>query len=168
MRAVAGACRCLAIATGATTSSALDVTVLPKPGFPLPAGDVDSSSPRLELVLSKYRSPVDVWFERRPALPAWAPQRVHGEPRQQAIYQRGAIWRSPALVGNAGTFVDGGYIVSSYGFTAEPDFLYLLDRRTGKVLDSLSVPSAPEIIKLRGKRLHVRTYDHQVVARILR
>jgi hypothetical protein len=79
------------------------------------------------------------------------------------------LWRSPALVANARTFVvTGDLIVSGYGFTAEPDFLYLLDRRTGKVLDRLAVPSAPEVIKLRGDRLHVRTYDRQIVARIVR
>jgi hypothetical protein len=47
-------------------------------------------------------------------------------------------------------------------------FLYLLDRGTGRVLDRLAVPSAPEIVKLRGGRLHVRTYDRQLVARIVR
>ena len=79
------------------------------------------------------------------------------------------LWRSPALVANARTFdVAGDLIVSGYGFTAEPDFLYLLDRRTGKVLDRLPVPSAPEIVKVRGERLHVRTYDRDVVARIVR
>ncbi len=70
---------------------------------------------------------------------------------------------------NARTFlVSGNLIVSGYGFTAEDDFLYLLDRRTGKVLDRLPVPSAPEVIKLRGDRLYVRTYDRQVVGRIVR
>lgn len=79
------------------------------------------------------------------------------------------LWRSPALVANARNFVvDGNLIVSGYGFTAEPDFLYLVDRRTGKVLDRLAVPSAPEVIKLRGDRLHVRTYDRDVVVRVRR
>jgi outer membrane protein assembly factor BamB len=79
------------------------------------------------------------------------------------------LWRSPALVANSRTFVVAGdLIVSGYGFTAEPDYLYLLSRRTGKVLDRLSVPSAPEVIKLRGNRVHVRTYDRDVVARIVR
>jgi outer membrane protein assembly factor BamB len=78
-------------------------------------------------------------------------------------------WRSPALVANARTFVvDGDSIVAGYGFTAEPDFLYLLDRRSGKVLDRLSVPSAPEIVRLRGGSLHVRAYDRQPVVRIRR
>jgi hypothetical protein len=76
-------------------------------------------------------------------------------------------WRSPALVASASTFVlDGGYI-SGYGFTAEPDFLYLLDRGTGRVLDRLTLPTAPEIIRRRGNTLHVRTYDHVVVAQTI-
>ena len=74
------------------------------------------------------------------------------------------LWRSAALVANARTFVvTGDLIVAGYGFTAEPDFLYLLDRHSGRVLDRLPVPSAPEIIKLRGDTLHVRTYDRQLV-----
>lgn len=79
------------------------------------------------------------------------------------------LWRSPALVANARTFVVAGdLIVAGYGFTAEPDFLYLLDRRTGRVRDRLLVPSAPETIKLRGGLVHMRTYDRQVVAQIRR
>lgn len=78
-------------------------------------------------------------------------------------------WRSRALVANARTFVVAGdLIVSGYGFTAEPDFLYLLDRRSGRVLHRLPVPSAPEVIELRGNRLYVRTYDRDVIARIVR
>lgn len=79
------------------------------------------------------------------------------------------LWRSPALVANARTFVVArDVIVSGYGFTRELDFLYLLDRKTGRVLDRLPVPSAPEIIERRGDRLEVRTYDRKVVARIVR
>jgi outer membrane protein assembly factor BamB len=79
------------------------------------------------------------------------------------------VWRSPALVANARTFVvTGDLIVAGYGFTAEPDFLYLLDRVTGKALRRLPVPSAPERIALRADGLHVRTYDHQLVVRISR
>ncbi len=79
------------------------------------------------------------------------------------------LWRSRALVANARTFVvTGDLIVAGYGFTAEPDFLYVLDRRTGRVLDRLAVPSAPDVIRLRGDLLHVRTYDRQLVVRIRR
>jgi hypothetical protein len=84
--------------------------------------------------------------------------------------ERGTVvWRSPALVANARTFVvTADLVVTGYGFTEEPDFLYLLDRRTGRVLDRLEVPSAPEVIRLRGDRLLVPTYDRSVVARIVR
>lgn len=77
------------------------------------------------------------------------------------------LWRSPALVANARTFVvSGDLIVAGYGFTAEPDYLYVLDRLTGKVRSRLRVPSAPEIVKLRGSLLHVRTYDRQLVLKL--
>jgi hypothetical protein len=83
------------------------------------------------------------------------------------LVRKKTLWRSPALVANARTFVvTGDLIVSGYGFTREPDFLYLLDRRTGRVLDRLELPTAPEAIRLKGGRVHVRTYDHDVVARI--
>ena len=82
---------------------------------------------------------------------------------------RRMLWRSPALVANARTFVViGDLIVAGYGFTREPDFLYLLDRTSGGVLDRLPLPTAPERITLRAGLLRVRTYDHDVVARIAR
>ncbi len=77
------------------------------------------------------------------------------------------LWRSRALVANASTFVvTGGVIVSGYGFTSEPDYLFVLDRRTGHVLDRLPVPSAPEALALHGERLSVRTYDRSLVVRL--
>lgn len=80
---------------------------------------------------------------------------------------RRAIWRSPALVANALNFlVTQHYVIAGYGFTNEPDYLYVLDRRTGRVLDRLLLPNGPERIRLTGNLLHVRTYDHAVVARL--
>jgi hypothetical protein len=79
------------------------------------------------------------------------------------------IWRSAALVGNARTFqVLGTVLVTGYGFTAEPDYLFLLDRATGKLVDRLLVPSAPEYVLRKGSRLYVRTYDHDLVAKLYR
>ena len=78
------------------------------------------------------------------------------------------LWRTPGLVANAQTFVvTGNLIVSGYGFTAEPDYLYLIDRRTGRVRDRLAVPSGPERIVLQDGRLKVRTYDHQLVVKLV-
>jgi outer membrane protein assembly factor BamB len=80
----------------------------------------------------------------------------------------GAIrWRSPALVANADSFaIVGHVIVTGYGFTAEPDYLFALDRRTGAILARLPVPSAPERIRMTGSTLTVRTYDHVLTVRL--
>jgi hypothetical protein len=80
---------------------------------------------------------------------------------------RKALWRSPALVANAKTFaLTPRYLVTGYGFTAEPDYLYLLDRRTGHVAERLKLPTAADRITREGSRLHVRTYDHDLVVQL--
>ena len=82
---------------------------------------------------------------------------------------RKPLWRSPALVANANEFVvAGNVIVTGYGFTAAPDYLYLLDRRTGRVLDRLGLPTMAEQIVRHGSTFSVRTYDHYVVAKLVR
>src|SRR5262249_25299662 len=64
------------------------------------------------------------------------------------------IWRSPALVANALNFlITQNYVIAGYGFTNERDYLYLLDRRTGRVLDRLLLPNGPETIRLQGNLL---------------
>ncbi len=77
-------------------------------------------------------------------------------------------WRSPALVANAWRFeLVAGVVVTGYGFTEEPDYLYLLSRRTGAPLARLLVPTAPDFIVRKGGLLYVRTYDHGVVAKLV-
>jgi hypothetical protein len=76
-------------------------------------------------------------------------------------------WRSPALVANAGNFVLlGDTLISGYGFTSEPDYLYAIDRRTGRVQGRLLLPSSPERIARHGNVLTVDTYDHRLVVRV--
>ena len=77
------------------------------------------------------------------------------------------LWRSGALVANARTFVvTPDYLVTGYGFTNEPDWLYLLDRKTGRVVERLKLPTGPERITKSGDRIVVRTYDHVVVVKL--
>jgi outer membrane protein assembly factor BamB len=76
-------------------------------------------------------------------------------------------WRSPALVANAGNFVLlNDTIVSGYGFTDEPDYLYAIDRATGRVKGRLLLPSSPERIARHGNVLTVDTYDHRLTIRV--
>jgi hypothetical protein len=78
------------------------------------------------------------------------------------------LWRSPALVANAADFVLlNGVIVSGYGFTDEPDYLYAIDRGTGHVVGRLLVPTGPQRIVRHGNTLTVDTYDHRLTVRVL-
>lgn len=74
------------------------------------------------------------------------------------------LWRSQPLIANAANFViRGGAILSGYGFTAEPDFLFVLDRASGRVLSKVKVASGPDYLIEKDGDLLVRTYDHDYV-----
>jgi hypothetical protein len=77
------------------------------------------------------------------------------------------LWRSPAQIANADDFVMlNTVVVSGYGFTNEPDYLYATNRKTGRVEARLLLPNAPEHITRRGGKLFVRTYDHNLVVKV--
>jgi hypothetical protein len=74
--------------------------------------------------------------------------------------QRKVLWRTDPLVSNGRFRVRGCYIVAGYGFTAEPDHVHVVDRATGRVLQSIAVSSSPEELTLRGRdRLDARLYS---------
>lgn len=61
-----------------------------------------------------------------------------------------ALWRSDYLVSNAYNFeIIGDNIVCGYGFTAEPDFIYILDKYTGKKLHTIKVATGPIILYVK-------------------
>lgn len=77
------------------------------------------------------------------------------------------LWRSPSLVANASTFVVlDDVIVSGYGFTAEPDFLYLIDRKKGEVVARQPVKTGPEVILFQEGQIFVRCYNTDEVFRV--
>ncbi len=74
------------------------------------------------------------------------------------------LWRTDALVSNSTDFlIVDDVIISGYGFTDEPDFLYQIDRNTGKTIDKILLKSAPEYIIKKDAIIYVRTYhtDYQ-------
>ncbi len=74
------------------------------------------------------------------------------------------LWTTKNLTASAwGFIVHGDVIVSGYGFTDEPDFLYVIDRHCGKILQTIRLKTAHEVLIPRGDRLYVRTYDHDYV-----
>jgi hypothetical protein len=79
------------------------------------------------------------------------------------------LWRSPAQVANALDFVMlNRTLISGYGFTAEPDYLYAIDIKTGKVRGRLLLPNAAQTIaRHRNNMLTVTTYDHRLVVKVI-
>jgi hypothetical protein len=74
------------------------------------------------------------------------------------------MWATDPLVANAHeALISGGSIITGYGFTAEPDFLFVLDLATGKVDQKIPLKSGPSFIRKNGDRLFVRTYDMDYV-----
>lgn len=67
------------------------------------------------------------------------------------------VWRTPALVSNNLFIVEGDWIFCGYGFSSEPDFLYIVDRNSGQVVWTTRLDSAHEYLELNGDKLSVVT-----------
>ncbi|MFT5512489.1 MAG: hypothetical protein ACI8SE_000887 [Bacteroidia bacterium] len=78
------------------------------------------------------------------------------------------IWRSDPLVSNSSTFaIQGDHIFSGYGFTNEDDFLFGLNRFTGKVVLKHPLKKGPRYIIEKDNQLYVRTYNRNYVFNII-
>ncbi len=70
------------------------------------------------------------------------------------------IFRSEPLVANGFNFqIIDDTIICGYGFTSEPDYIYLLDRYDGKTVDKIPVKSAPYQFEVVDDTLYVATYN---------
>ncbi|MEM6291762.1 MAG: hypothetical protein AAGA54_10870 [Myxococcota bacterium] len=58
------------------------------------------------------------------------------------------LWRTKSLVSNNRFFIADDYVVAGYGFTAEPDNLFVVRRSDGKVMQKIRLPKAHENIEL--------------------
>lgn len=74
------------------------------------------------------------------------------------------IWKSEPLVCNSYNFeIVEDIIFTGYGFTAEPDYLFQIDRLTGTVLEQYKINSRADYIIYKDDKLYVRTYDTDYV-----
>ncbi|WP_029233065.1 DUF3298 and DUF4163 domain-containing protein [Butyrivibrio sp. VCB2006] len=70
------------------------------------------------------------------------------------------LWKSEPQVSNASNFVIvDDTLICGYGFTAEPDYIYLLDKYTGDKVEQIKVNSAPYQFEVQGDKLYVATYN---------
>ncbi len=78
-----------------------------------------------------------------------------------------ALWHSAAQVANAANFTFlGDYLLTGYGFTKEPDYLYLLRTSDGSIAARIPVKSGPEEIVVVGEKVYVHTYRWDYVFRV--
>ncbi len=77
------------------------------------------------------------------------------------------LWRSQPLICNSRNFlVEGDVIITGYGFTQEKDFIYLLDKYSGRVIGKTKIASAAEMFIKKDGKLFVRTYNTDYVFEI--
>lgn len=77
------------------------------------------------------------------------------------------LWRTDPLVSNAGNFlILDDVILSGYGFTAEDDYLYQINRKNGEVMDQMKLPTAPYYLMRKENTLYVRTYNSDLTYEI--
>jgi hypothetical protein len=179
----------------ALLAGAFPLTVLPRPPFPGPMATPKQGGVHF-VVLSSHRVAPTLGFTRVQRLAnqlliygndgssgryvvspgryafdfgkyAWPPRGLNGYLNAIDLKTKKLLWRSPTQVANAEDFVMlNTVLVSGYGFTDEPDYLYAISRKTGRVVARLPLPNAPEHITRRGSTLYVRTYDHDLVVRV--
>ena len=77
------------------------------------------------------------------------------------------LWKSAPLVCNSSNFVIAeDALICGYGFTDEPDFIYVLDLGDGSIANKIKVRTAPEVFAHVGNELRVATYNTEYVYNI--
>ena len=77
------------------------------------------------------------------------------------------LWRSADQTYNSMNFlVKGDVIFCGYGFTAEDDYLYQLDKNTGEVIDRLPLKKMPDLMAEKDDLLYVHTYSYDYVIEV--
>jgi len=70
------------------------------------------------------------------------------------------LWRTEPLTCNSNNFVIvDDAIICGYGFTNEPDYVYVLDKATGLRTNTLKVKTGPDYFIYSGGSVFVRCYD---------
>ena len=77
------------------------------------------------------------------------------------------LWRCVDQSYNSMNFVvEGDVLICGYGFTAEPDYLYQINRNTGEIIDRLLLKKMPDLIVEQDGKLYVHTYSYNYVIEI--
>ncbi|MBO5094737.1 MAG: hypothetical protein J6C33_10330 [Lachnospiraceae bacterium] len=78
------------------------------------------------------------------------------------------IWKTAPLMSNASTFeIIGDTVVCGYGFTAEDDFINIIDKKNGTLLEQIPIASKADYLIRKDDVLYVRTYHTDYTFQIL-
>lgn len=67
------------------------------------------------------------------------------------VAQRRMVWETDYLVSNDIFILDHDFVYCAYGFTNEKDYLYMLDKRTGKQYSKVPMPSKVHYLEKQVK-----------------
>ena len=74
------------------------------------------------------------------------------------------LWRSEDQTCNTmNILIKGDVIFCGYGFTAEKDYLYQIDRHTGKVIAKTELKKMPDMMAFKDNQLYIHTYSYDYV-----
>ncbi|MBR5798538.1 MAG: hypothetical protein IKY23_00605, partial [Lachnospiraceae bacterium] len=79
------------------------------------------------------------------------------------------LWRSADQTYNTMNFiVKDDIIICGYGFTDEQDFIYQIDKNTGKVVSQLELKKMPELLVEKDGQLYVHSYSYDYLVELRR
>ena len=74
------------------------------------------------------------------------------------------LWRSQPLASNSANFLlYKDAIITGYGFTQEDHFLYVMNQKDGRIVQTIKLRKMAEYILNKGDDIYVRTYDTDLV-----
>jgi hypothetical protein len=82
------------------------------------------------------------------------------EPLTQTV-----LWRTPPLVSNNVFLVHQRYLITGHGFTDEPDFLFIVRRSDGKIMQKLPIPLAHEGLSIDPEGILSAFIEHDKILR---
>lgn len=69
------------------------------------------------------------------------------------------IWTTEPLTCGSSFILVNNSIICGYGFTNEPDYLFVVDKKTGKRNQTIDLEKGPSYIIQKENKIYVRTYD---------
>ena len=73
------------------------------------------------------------------------------------------IWTTRPMTCNSEFAISGNSIICGYGFSHEPDYLYIVDKYSGQRVKRTSLRTAAENIAVKGKKVYVHCYNYNYV-----